>query len=530
VKVMLVTQQPEVRRIVEEAITGSEDTLVVAADLAAGLATSVEQAPEIAIVDVTLAGGAALAMVHHVIASSPRTSIYILAGPGSFEVAGEALSLGASGLIVAPPTGDAILRAIGEVHAKVGSEDRALKLASEVRDATELIDAMTQALNVAKAGDARALGETLLALFLIASGARGVAVYGEEDRQGVRKRIAGYGTALELLDRYNDLELAQLSTSRGGEVIGLAVDARMFGCVLIEKPDPMRTARVHRVIEFATALLPLCALARTAMAEDTTAPRSRALPANVFERLVQRDVDSISGPNKNGRELTLLCALAKGGEVDTGPLGPALALPGAAIGTNESGDVFVLMPKTPRAAARVLLLDVGQPVGLASSPGDGKSATTLLQVARARALRASRAPQMTRELRDRSLADVLSSIMTIKHSGVAALDIARDALDSMILHACRHARAMREVEVFVAHGSDTGAVTLVRQTAGDRAKVTDVKLQGSPGTLAVLVLGARASWALVMRERDGRTYAVHTSDAILCELLRARMSEGVKAT
>jgi hypothetical protein len=257
------------------------------------------------------------------------------------------------------------------------------------------------------------------------------------------------------------------------------------------------------------------------MAEDTTAPRSRALPASVFERLLQRDVDAI----QNGRELTLLCAIAKSGEVDTGPLGPALALPGAAIGMNESGDVFVLMPKTPRSAARTLLLDVALPVGLASSPGDGKSATTLLQVARARAVRSSRAPQLARELRDRSLADVLTAIMTAKHSGVATLDIARDALDSMILHACRHARAMREAEIFVAHGSDTGAVTLVRQTAGERAKVFDVKLQGAPGTLAVLVLGARAGWALVMRDRDGRTHAAHTSDAILCELLRARMSE-----
>src|SRR5438552_13043341 len=110
---MLVTQQPEVRRVVEEALAGSEDTLVVAADLAAGLASSVEQAPEIAIVDVMLAGGAALAMVHHVLASSPKTAIYVLAAAGSFEVAGEALSLGASGLIVAPPTGDAVLRAIG---------------------------------------------------------------------------------------------------------------------------------------------------------------------------------------------------------------------------------------------------------------------------------------------------------------------------------------------------------------------------------------------------------------------------------
>jgi hypothetical protein len=120
---------------------------------------------------------------------------------------------------------------------------------------------------------------------------------------------------------------------------------------------------------------------------------------------------------------------------------------------------------------------------------------------------------------------MLNAIMTAKHSGVASLDVARDALDSMVLQACRHVRAMRDAEVFVAHGSDTGAVTLVKQAAGERAKVKDVKLQGAPGTLAVVVLTPRAGWALIMRDRDGRTHAVHTCDAILCELLRGRMAE-----
>ena len=74
-----------------------------------------------------------------------------------------------------------------------------------------------------------------------------------------------------------------------------------------------------------------------------------------------------------------------------------------------------------------------------------------------------------------------------------------------------------------------GAVTLVRQTAGERAKVHDVKLNGASaaGTLAVLIASPRASWALVMRDRDGRTQAVHTNDAIVCELLRARLAEAV---
>ncbi len=525
-KVLVVTQQDEVRRVIEETVASTDATIFAASDLANGLAICVEHSPALAIVDVALAGGAALAMVHHVSASSPRTAIYVLAAQSAFDTASEALSLGAAGLIVAPVTGDAIMRAVADVHARVASEERITKLASEVRDAAELVDAMTQALLVAKAGDVRVLGETLLTLFLIASGARGVAVYGEEMADdGARRRIAGYGTALELLDRYNDLELAQIATSRQGEVIGLAVDAQMFGCVLIEKPDPTRTARVHRVIEFATALLPLCALARSAIAEDTTAPRSRALPAHVFERLVQRDVDAAI---RESREVTLLCALARAGEIDTGPLGPALAVPGAAIGTSEVGDAFVLMPKTAFATSRSLVLDVGVPVGLASAPADGRSAQTLLQVARARATRASKSPPLARGLRDRPLADVIGALLESKHPDLITLDVARETIDSMILHACRHARAAGAAEINLARaGEAETASAIVRDAAGTVAKVRNVKLEGAAhaGTLVVTVITPRAGWAIISRERDGRTRAVHTSDASLLELLRIRLAE-----
>ena len=524
-KVMLVTQQDEVRRVVDETLAGSDNDVVAAADLAAGLAIAVERSPQIAVIDMSLAGGAALAMVHHVLASSPNTAIYVLAPPAAFEAASEALSLGATGLLVAPLTGDALLRAVADVHARLANEARVLKLAAEMRDATELVEAMTQALLVARSGDQRALGETLLTLFLIASGARGVAIYGEERAaDGARPRIAGYGTALELLDRYNDLELAQLATARQGEVIGLAVEARMFGCVLLERPDPMRTARVHRVIDFATALLPLGAMARSAIAEDTTAPRSRALPAHVFERLVQRDVDGA----QPGRDVSILCALAKSGEVDTGPLGPALALPGAAIGASEAGDAFVLLPKTPYASARALLLDVGLPVGLASAPADGRNAAALLRTARARAMRAGKAPPIARTLRDRPLADVITAVVSAKYPTIVSLDVARDALESTLLHACRHASAVGGAEVVVAHAGDaTGAVANVQSAAGSKSKVRAVKLEGSAhaGTLVVLVLTPRAGWGMVSRERDGRTLAVHTSDAIVLELLRSRLAE-----
>ncbi len=524
---MVVTQQDELRRVIDEVLAGSEDDVLAANDLAAGLALSVAHSPEMALVDLALAGGAALAMVHHVLASSPKTAIYVLSTPASFETAAEALSLGAAGLIVAPPTGDAILRAVGDVHARVASDERATKLASEARDAAELVDAMTQALVIAKSGDLPALGETLVPLFLIASGARGVAVYGEENAaDGARHRIAGYGTALELLDQYNDLELAQLASARHAEVIGLAVASQMYGCVLLERPDPMRTARVHRVIEFATALMPLCAIARTALAEDATAPRSRALPSHVFERLVQRDVDAI----RNGQEITLLCAIGRGGEVDTGPLGPALALAGAAIGMGDKGEAYVLLPKTSPTVARALLLDVPLALGLAASPADGKRADSLLAVARARAIRAQQSFPNARSLREKPLADIIAALCAAKHPTLTLLDVGRDSLESMILHACRHARAAPSAEVIVAHGGDASAsatVATARSVAGPSAKVRSVDLEGASlaGALVVLVLTPRAGWGLVVQNQAGKLEALHTNDPIVLELLRGRLAE-----
>jgi ActR/RegA family two-component response regulator len=518
-RILVVTQQEDVRRLVEEVVAGSSDEVLGASDLATGLAVVVEQMPALAIVDIALAGGAALAMIHHVIASSAHTAVYALAAPAAFETAAEALSLGATGLIVAPPTGDAVLRVIAEAHAKYAADERLTKLTTEARDAAELVDVMTQALLVAKAGDARALGETLLTLFLIASGAHGVAVYGEENADGTRKRVAGYGTALELLDRYDDLELTQIAATRHAEVIGLAATSHMYGCVLLERPSPTRTARIHRTIEFATALMPLCTLARTAIAEDTTAPRSRALPLHVFERLVQRDLDSAT-------ELAVLCALKYSDsgkdEVDTGPLGPALAIAGAAVGVSEAGEVYVLLPKTSYAAARGLLLDVPLAVGIASAPADGPRAGDMLARARARARRATRA-QGARELRNRPLADIIGEIEASKLVGWQSLEPEPGATESVVLHACRHARLVPSAEITVAHGGEAPGLVSAARAGGGTVSVRDVSLTNPAlaSTHVVLVLTPRASWGLVARK--GRLF--HTGDPLVLELLRQRVTE-----
>ena len=527
-KVLLVTQNAEVRQVAEGALMEPGETVLPASDLAGALALCVEHAPDLAVIDAAMPGGSALALVHHVLASSTKTAIFVLAPAANFDVAAEALALGASGIIVAPVTGDAVLRAVADVRGRVLAEERVVKLASEVRDAAELVDVMTQALVVARAGDPRALGETLLTLFLIASGSRGVAIYGEESNEdGTRPRIAAYGTSLELLDRYNDLELAQLATGRQGEVIGLASGSHMFGCVLLERPDPMRTARVHRVIEFVTALLPLSVLARSAIAEEPTAPRSRALPVEVFERLVQRDTDAA---RPSGADLVVLCAVARGAEpIELGMLGAALAQPGAALGMGHGGEAYVLLPRTTLSAARAMLVEIALPCGVVSAPADGRNAEVLMRIARERARRAAQNGPLSRTLRDKPLAEALAAVVSpAEGSALVPLEVRAEAVESMVLHACRRARACGDARCVVGHvGDGARIVATVRDAVGPAGAVRGVRLpdETGPGSLVVLLETKRASWGLVVRVQEGRVRVAHTADPLSLQILGSMLVE-----
>ncbi len=539
-KVLVVTQDEATRATMEASLMEGGETFLLATDMAAALTTAVDELPRVAVVDLALSGAAGLALVHHLVASSAQIAVYALAAPPTFGLAAEAMSLGAAGMLVAPPTGDAVLRAVADVRARTAVEERIARLAADARDQSELIDAMTQAVSAARTVDAQALSEATVALFQIASGARGVAVFGTESAaDGSRPRLAVFGTALELRDSYNDLELSQLAANRQGEILSLSSESRSLGCVLLEQADPARTARVHRCIEFASTLLPLAAMARAAVGEEATVPRSRALPIEVFERLVQREVDLA---RTGGAPLAILAAVspAGGAGVDTGALSPALSVAGSALGTTAAGEAYVLMPKVSAEQARAMLLDLAACVGLADVPADGVRAMALIRLARARALESRHSPVRAHDLSGASLAEIADRVLQkplVEQylSSAFPLDLALDAARSVVLHAFRHALRAGAVSAHVA-ASDTArlAGAAADGCAATKAELRTLDVKGAPGCEGIEVLvvhGARASWSMIGRAGPERLRVVHSCDPtfaalLMRELERAAIREG----
>ena len=122
-----------------------------------------------------------------------------IVSPRDLERGGEALSLGAAGVIVSPPTGDALARVLADVKAEAvrGKQVNLLeeKLSRE-RKKLETYDRLVRFARGAAQSDAvRAIVDGVSQI----SGAQGVALYATfGDAESERVRLAAVGTALDL--------------------------------------------------------------------------------------------------------------------------------------------------------------------------------------------------------------------------------------------------------------------------------------------------------------------------------------------
>src|SRR5690606_32510582 len=73
---------------------------------------------DIAFVELRVEGGAALALCHHLPSLCPTARVHAIIHPSELDRGPEALSLGASGVLVAPPTGEAIARVLTDAKSE----------------------------------------------------------------------------------------------------------------------------------------------------------------------------------------------------------------------------------------------------------------------------------------------------------------------------------------------------------------------------------------------------------------------------
>lgn len=525
-RALLVTAQPEVERVFVAVTETTNDTLFVANEMSAAVLLAGAEQPALVFIDLTLPAGTGLALVHHVLASHPKASILALAAPQALVTAAEAISLGASGMLLLPPDGDAVLRALAEVRAKRAAEETISRLTLERGALLDQAEAMTRAVTVARGGNDREIAETLVALFVLASGARGAAFFGPESVNGARSRLAAFGSGHELRDQYADAELAQVASSRGAQMHLFGPAARSLGCALLERANPSASDRTASAVAFANALLLISA---RAAASIPPAPESHVVAEAQFERVLERALEE-------GKPCLVIAMLPPpSGRIDIAKL--PLMDEGALGGQRADGGTWIMLPNRPPTDAPSLLLSLAmRGTGIAAFPVDGRHAAELLTLADARAREAARSPYYDLPSAGVTVGELVQALLRSaslesRVSSLFPLELSMPSLESLLAHTARNTqRAIKGTPLHITVASaDSERVAKLVTSAFDADKATlDIVdahgLAGCEGIEAVVVTSPLASWALVGRWDKERLRAVHTCDPTTCAALVVRIS------
>ena len=524
--ILLVTQDETIRETVRAALDHEGEECHVVVDVGSALTVLGEKHPQLALIDLALATGSALALVHHLVALDPQLTIAIIAQPAKFSAAAEALALGASTILVAPVTGDAILRAFADVRAKHGLLDRVARYQAEVRDTDDLAEAMTMAVAALGHEDDLALSEALVGLVQLGSGARGVAIYQTTSGKPA-VRLAGYGTALEMRDRFDDeAALLRGAAARGAEVHYVRVTDAPDLAFVVERAMAVREHRLKAVLRFATMILPLRRVApRGTGADSSLRPKSLSLPA--FGKMLE---DAIAPRGSRAALLALLPTGERG--IRDEDLMPILREPGTAYVIVDK-TAYVLLPELDAATARALVLPLRWPlVGVVEAPVDGDGAGALTALARVRALEGKDSPAYALA-EQKSFPDLFTGLLASPASAPRAtscypLELGLDSARSLALHATQRALAGGVSTISVSHRGPFGLDAIVRDVSEaqkDRVRRYDLRPLDAGDVELVVIEGARATWLLCGRKDKDRLKAIHTSDPFLATLVSERLRQ-----
>ncbi len=577
--VMAIVDEPPTMELMEAVFVGVGDDLVIATDLAEGLARAAAEVPEVVFIDVALGNGAGLALVHHLRTVSPTVSVYALAKQDTPELGSKVMALGGAGVLTFPITGDELLTAVGEVRRRLAGERERERLEGEarlVREGSALVHRVSE---VADAGTRTEAATRLAEIFGEATGASAVLVYvpaGEGSTQLVRAATVGDpGGAPSFCE---EMDLHQFARASRLDVVPLTLKRQTSGLVAL--------AGARRLLEDAAPLVELLAVqAATTLAlvherershrGAMKDPGSSAYTFAYFVDVAGREIDKA---RRHGRRFALATVAfdpdeqagtshvidaAWGAEGrDMGTLEMAERLLGAVRDTDvlarvDENEFYLLLPETGGVGAHTLRRRVMRyrgrtdgrrgsregvdlVMGCATFPHDGLDLSRLLRAAKQRAEAQQRSSVRRFRLEELPLGEILDVLLLragdTEKNGVG-LDAPRRVelplMDFIAMGVAAATEAVRTGSVQLV-ATERGGMSLGSALRaqlgedGDRVRIRTVDLSRHPelANLEALTIVCEVSAvAMLARTEGSMTRAVHAADPLLADLVTQRLGE-----
>lgn len=552
-RVLAVVEDHDVGLAIEHVVREEGDSFERASSIDGAVASASVTPVDVAFIELRADGGAALALCHHLPSLCPGVVVHALVSPQELDRGAEALSLGAAGVIVTPPTGDALARALADVKTAAvrGKQLNLLeeKLSRE-RKKLETYDRLVRFARGAAQSDAvKAIVDGVAQI----SSAKGVALYatfGDPDSE--RVRLAAVGTALDLPTTSQPADLSRLVQARHARVVPLVTGSGELGVLVLENVPNASEAEIANVADLAAAMLSLVDR------HDQVDESVRVFQPRHFRTVAERMLTLAA---RHDRRASVIAITLPGAdrpnrrEEATLEIADIVRNTDALCGT-EDGDLLVFLPETTgigahscrrRILARLMgerrarpkgnLVRSGQEprskgpaisVGVATFPHDGATLKRLIKSARARAYDDSRSPVHTLALESMPLQEVVDALIArpMLDAGPRSpypLDVACSALFALVARACREALRGGETSVLTTLQPGLGVAAAARQVA--TPKVLDVRSEpGCANVEAIVVEGEHGTWVCCGRVIGERFRGVHCADPLLADVVSRRIS------
>lgn len=557
--VVAIVADPDAVGLLNRTLAHTSDRLNMAANLAEGLTRISAQAPDVAFVDVTLGGNAGLAVVHHVRALSPGTTVFAITRQDRLELGVQAAALGSHGTLVLPLSGDDVLTALGDVRRRRSELAERARIADGHAGERAIAVLLADLAEVSDAPTRRAAAQRLTAVFERRLAAKRVLVYlvaSEASRQLLKAAVLGEeGGEPAFCD---ELELLRYASAQRLEVLRLALRREQIGLVLVETPSSSEA--VHSAASSAATL----ALALVGAREQSSRgamkdPESSAYTFAYFVDVAGREIDVARRHGRRFALATIAVQTATGVDssgareptVDAAERVLAAVRDTDVLARVDANEFYLLLPETgglgAQACRRRVLeqLAVAGPfeasMGLANFPHDGADLSRLLRVAKHRADACVHSVVEVFGLASLPFAELLDALLgsvAVQSSRVrpeleAPRYIELPAMDliGVSLSAVREAARGGEVRVVTTQHSGIsigGAVRaeVTRDIDGVKLDVVEVGgLRGAENTDVLVIVAQHVCYVLVGRSEGGLVRAVHAADPLLADTVLARLGE-----
>ena len=557
--VLVVSNDPTSRALISRLSAQQGHSVVEMGPRLEELDRAAALAPSVAFVDMGFGADAGLAIVHHLQVLIQGIRVYVFAGPQELELATQAVALGASGLLLSPPSGDEILTVLSQERTRAAELNERDQLRREAATYNLATDMARVVLDLAESDSQRRAAHSLVAVYR-QLGATAVIVYlaaGGGSRQ--LTRVAAYPIETDAPAYCEDMELLRFAETGSYLVSRLTARREYSGIVLLTLDPDSQSVAPGALLEMisAQAGMTLALLAereqrqRGAMKD----PASSAYTFSYFVDVAGREIDRA---RRHGRRFALAI-------ISTEPDDPSVQASNASssvvdrilmavrdtdiLAAVEDGEYHLLLPETGGIGAhtcRRRILEHLAPggsgvkarVGVATYPHDGSDLSQLLRVARHRSEVSS--PPLPPRLAtpDQTLRSWLDGALSQREGELGeggglwrAIELSplqlSELASSVVEHAARggKARAVATRRQGLSIGAAVKAA-LGGERDGFEVKLVDISSQpGVEDLEALTIVAEHGCYVLVGRHQGDLIRAVHSADPALVDWAAERLGE-----